>query len=67
MQEKSTLQNIPRNGRIKTVIDLSINTENQEALKIGNCSRRQLRLPKYHFLTSRFRRLPTRAKDLGNS
>jgi len=51
---------------MKTVIDLSINTENQEALKIGNRSRRQLRPPKDHSLTSRSRRSPTRAKDLGN-
>jgi len=67
MQEKSTLQSIPRNGGMKTVIDLSINIENQEALKIGNCSRKQSRLPKDHFSISRSRRLPTRAIDLGNS
>ena len=70
MQEKSTLQNIPRNGGIKTVIDLSINTENQEASKIGNHSRRQSRPPKYYFSTSRSRRFwrfSTRAEDLRNS
>jgi len=66
MQEKSTLQNIPRNGGMKTVINLSINTENQEVLKIGNCLRRQSRPPKDHFSTSKSRRSPTRAEDLGN-
>jgi len=52
---------------MKTVIELSINTENQEALKIGNCSRRQLRPSKDHSLTSRSRRSPTRAEDPENS
>jgi len=52
---------------MKTVIDLSINTENQEASKIGNHLRRQSRPPKDHFLTSRSRRSPTRAEDLRNS
>jgi len=42
MLEESTLRSIPRNGGMKTVIALSINTENQEAWKIGNCSRGQL-------------------------
>jgi len=51
---------------MKTVIDLSINTENQEALNIGNRSRRQSRLPKDHFSISRSRRSPTRAVNLGN-
>ena len=66
IQEKLTLWNIPRNGGMKTVIELSINTENQEALKIRNCSRRQLRPLKNHSSTSRSRRSPTRAEDPEN-
>ena len=67
MQEESTLQSIPRNSGMKIVIALSINTKNQEALKIGNCSRGLSRPPKDYFSTSRSRRSPTRVVDLGNS
>ena len=66
MWEESTLWNILRNGRIKTVIDLSINTENQEVLKIGNRSRKWLNPPKDHFSISRSKRSPTRVVDLEN-
>jgi len=67
MLKESTLRSIPRNGGIKTVITLLINTENQEVWKIGNCSRGWSRSLKDYFLTPRSRRLPTRAIDLGNS
>jgi len=52
---------------MKTIINLSINTENQEVSKIGNHSRRQSRLPKDYFSTSKSRKLPIRAENLGNS
>ena len=52
---------------MKTVIDLSINTENQEVLKIGNHSRKWSNLSKYHFSISRSKRSPTRVVDFENS
>ena len=67
MQERSTLQDIPRSGGTKTVIKLSINTECQETLRIGSHSKEQSNPPKDHFLTPRSRKLPTRVVDLGNS
>ena len=67
MQEESTLQSILRNGGIKTVIDHSINTENQEVSRIGNCLRRWSSPLKDHFLILRSKRLPTRVVDLRNS
>jgi len=39
MQERSTLQNILRSGGIKTIIELSINTEYQETSRIGSYSK----------------------------
>ena len=52
---------------MKIVGDFSILTENLEALKIGNHSRVLSRPPKELFLIPKFRRLPTRAMNLGNS
>jgi len=52
---------------MKIVSNPLILTENLEALKIGNCSRVLSRPPKEFFSIPKFRRLPTRATDLGNS
>ena len=51
MQDRSTLQNIPRSGGMKTAIELLINTECQEILRIGSCSKEQSNPPKNCFLT----------------
>jgi len=52
---------------MKIISDLSTLTENLEALKIGNHSRVLSRLPKEPFMILKFRRSPTRTRDLGNS
>ena len=67
MREESILQSTPRNGGTMIVDNLSICTENQEVLKIGNHSRKLSRLPKESFLIPKSRRLPTRVEDLRNS
>ncbi len=46
MQERSILQNTPRSCGMKTAIILSINIENQETSRIGNCSKEQSNPPK---------------------
>jgi len=51
---------------MKTVIELSINTEYQETLRIGSHSKEQSNLPKDCFLTLRSRKSPIRVMDLGN-
>ena len=67
MLEESRLQSTPRYGRTRIVGNPSTYTENQDVLKIGNCSRKLLRPLKEPFLIPKSRRSPTKVMDLGNS
>ena len=67
IQEELTLWNIPRNGGMKTAIDLSIDIKNQEALRIGSCSKKWSNLPRDCFSIPKFKRSPTRVIGLRNS
>jgi len=63
----SILQNTPRSGGTRNVANLWTSIGHQESLRIGRVSRKWSKIPRGFFLISRFKRLPTKFKDLESS
>jgi len=64
---ESILQNTPRSSRTRNVANLWTSIGCQESSRIGRVSRKQSKTPRGLFLISRFKRSPTKVKDLGSS